>query len=207
MAIRRLQWQTSTVIPITKPSKDKTDPLSYRPTALTSCICKVMESMINNRLVWYLEKNKLITSVQCGFRKQRGRKVMAAYRHEPAGSWYACVCVAVGLVGGGGSPPPGPWPWMLSPTGWLPRVRDQFRPPTLDYEYGYLYPGCVDAFCIHSMHLYLLVYRDEVQKMPFTSARVKSRVVVHNRSVCEINKWTQCTTQHQLAAHRSWNTG
>ena len=27
--------------------------------------------MINNRLVWYLEKNKLITSVQCGFRKQR----------------------------------------------------------------------------------------------------------------------------------------
>ena len=52
-------WQTSTVIPIPKPGKDKTDPLSYRPIALTSCICKVMERMINNRLVWYLEKNKL----------------------------------------------------------------------------------------------------------------------------------------------------
>jgi len=63
--------QTSTVIPIPKPGKDKTDPLSYRPTALTRCICKVMERMINNRLVWYLEKNKLITSVQCGFCKQR----------------------------------------------------------------------------------------------------------------------------------------
>ena len=27
--------------------------------------------MINDRLVWYLEKNKLLFSVQCGFRKQR----------------------------------------------------------------------------------------------------------------------------------------
>jgi len=63
-------WQTCTVIPVPKLGKDKTDPLSYRPIALTSCICKVMECVINNRLVWYLEKNKLITSVQCGFCKQ-----------------------------------------------------------------------------------------------------------------------------------------
>ena len=27
--------------------------------------------MINSRLVWYLEQNKLISSMQCGFRKQR----------------------------------------------------------------------------------------------------------------------------------------
>jgi len=30
-----------------------------------------MERMINTRLVWYLEKLKLITPVQGGFRKQR----------------------------------------------------------------------------------------------------------------------------------------
>jgi len=30
-----------------------------------------MERMINDRLVWYLEKNKLLSSVQCGFRKWR----------------------------------------------------------------------------------------------------------------------------------------
>ena len=47
------------------------DPSNYRPIALTSCICKVMERMINNRLVWYLERNKLISPMQCGFRKQR----------------------------------------------------------------------------------------------------------------------------------------
>jgi len=28
--------------------------------------------MINDRLVWYLAKHKLLTPVQCGFRKQRG---------------------------------------------------------------------------------------------------------------------------------------
>ena len=43
------------------------------------------------------------------------------------------VCVAVCLVGGGGSPPPGSWPCMLSPAGWLPRVRDQLRAPTLEW--------------------------------------------------------------------------
>ena len=31
-----------------------------------------MERMVNDRLVWYLEKNKLIATVQIGFRKQRG---------------------------------------------------------------------------------------------------------------------------------------
>ena len=30
-----------------------------------------MERIINDRLVWYLEKSKLITPVQCGFRKHR----------------------------------------------------------------------------------------------------------------------------------------
>jgi len=64
-------WCTSTVIPVPKPSKDTSDPSNYRPIALTSCICKVMECMINSRLVWYLERNKLISPLHCGFCKQR----------------------------------------------------------------------------------------------------------------------------------------
>ena len=35
-------------------------------------MCKTMERMVNDRLVWYLEKHKLITNFQSGFRKQRG---------------------------------------------------------------------------------------------------------------------------------------
>jgi ribonuclease HI len=64
-------WRHATIVPIPKPGKDDTDPSSYRPIALTSCICKVMERMINNRLMWYLETNGLISPAQSGFRKQR----------------------------------------------------------------------------------------------------------------------------------------
>ena len=49
------QWRAATVIAVPKPNKDHTDPLSYRPIALTSCLCKVPESMINTRFIWYLE--------------------------------------------------------------------------------------------------------------------------------------------------------
>ena len=39
--------------------------------ALTSCLCKTLERMINKRLVWYLESNNLITKLQSGFRAER----------------------------------------------------------------------------------------------------------------------------------------
>ena len=64
-------WQQAVVLPIPKIDKDKSDPSNYRPIALTSCLCKVVERVINGRLVWYLEKNKLITNMQSGFRKRR----------------------------------------------------------------------------------------------------------------------------------------
>ncbi|KAG1677309.1 RNA-directed DNA polymerase from mobile element jockey [Nymphon striatum] len=64
-------WLEATVIPIPKPGKDHTDPLNYRPIALTSCICKTMERMINCRLTYYLETNNILTRYQSGFRRQR----------------------------------------------------------------------------------------------------------------------------------------
>jgi ribonuclease HI len=64
-------WRMATVIPIPKPNKDHSDPLNYRPIALTSCLCKTMERMINNRLVWFIESNELFTEYQCGFRSKR----------------------------------------------------------------------------------------------------------------------------------------
>ena len=63
------QWRAAMVIPIPKLNKDHTDPLSYRPIALTSCLCKVLESMINTRFIWYLEKYGILDRSQCGFRK------------------------------------------------------------------------------------------------------------------------------------------
>ena len=64
-------WRRATIIPFPKPGKDPTQPGSYRPIALTSCLCKIMERMVNNRLVWYLEENNILTPFQAGFRKNR----------------------------------------------------------------------------------------------------------------------------------------
>ena len=55
---------------IPKPDKDHTDPTNYRPIALTSCLCKTMERMINDRLTWFLEANN-ITDYQSGFGHHR----------------------------------------------------------------------------------------------------------------------------------------
>ena len=66
-----VQWQQGIVIPVPKPNKEYTDPNSYRPIALTSCLCKTMERIVNNRLVYYLESNSVISNLQSGFRKQR----------------------------------------------------------------------------------------------------------------------------------------
>ena len=55
--------------PTAKQGKDSKDLNNYRPIALTSCVCKTMEGMINYWLVWYLESSSLITEAQSGFRK------------------------------------------------------------------------------------------------------------------------------------------
>lgn len=64
-------WQEATIIPIPKPGKEHKDPNNYRPIALTSCVCKTMERMVNNRLVWKLESDHQISDFQCGFRRGR----------------------------------------------------------------------------------------------------------------------------------------
>jgi ribonuclease HI len=64
-------WRMATVIPILKPGKDPTSPLSYRPIALTNCLCKLLEKMINSRLIYYLETNKCLSDLQSGFRRGR----------------------------------------------------------------------------------------------------------------------------------------
>lgn len=70
-AIFPKQWLHCIQLPILKPGKDPTSTTSYRPISLTPVICKIMERMVKNRLVWFLERNSLISTVQAGFRKKR----------------------------------------------------------------------------------------------------------------------------------------
>lgn len=55
-------WQEALIIPIPKPGKDHTDANNYRPIALTSCLCKTMERMVNNQLTWILESEGLLNN-------------------------------------------------------------------------------------------------------------------------------------------------
>ena len=64
-------WKQATIIPIPKHGKDNTDPSNYRQIALTSCLCKTLERMINTCLIWFLESNGLITNFLCGLRSKR----------------------------------------------------------------------------------------------------------------------------------------
>ena len=64
-------WREALVIPLPKQGKDHNYANSYRPIALTSCICKTVERMVNERLVFYLDKNKILSKFQCGFRNDK----------------------------------------------------------------------------------------------------------------------------------------
>ena len=65
------QWHEAIVIPFSKPNKNPKEAKSYRPIALTSCVCKLMERMVNDRLMWILETRRILDDVQYGFRKNR----------------------------------------------------------------------------------------------------------------------------------------
>ncbi len=64
-------WKKAVVIPIVKPGKNPTNPGSYRPIALTSNLCKLMEKIIVHRLTYDLEKKGKLSKYQCGFRGKR----------------------------------------------------------------------------------------------------------------------------------------
>lgn len=63
-------WKKATVIPILKPGKNKHDINSYRPIALTCCMCKTLEKIINQRLKWFLESSNILNYAQSGFREK-----------------------------------------------------------------------------------------------------------------------------------------
>ena len=64
-------WKEARMIPVLKKGKNKMKLLSYRPISLISCICKTMERIVNQRLQWYLETERIIAPEQAGFRRYK----------------------------------------------------------------------------------------------------------------------------------------
>ena len=57
-------WKDSLIIPKPTPKASREKPESYRPIALTACLCKLFERMVVNRLQWYLEVNRLLNQFE-----------------------------------------------------------------------------------------------------------------------------------------------
>lgn len=64
-------WRTSVVLPFKKPGKNPHNKDNYRPISLSSCLCKVMGKMVNQRLMYILERTGKITPMQSGFQRNR----------------------------------------------------------------------------------------------------------------------------------------
>jgi len=63
-------WKCANISPIYKKGrKDKVN--NYRPVSLTCILCKVMESIVRDKVVAHFVKNKLFTNKQFGFLKGR----------------------------------------------------------------------------------------------------------------------------------------
>ena len=64
------EWKLANVTPLFKRG-DKSNPGNYRPISLTSVVCKLMESILRDKIVEFLEKNNIIRDSQHGFRNRR----------------------------------------------------------------------------------------------------------------------------------------
>jgi len=65
------KWRTSTIMPHLKEDKDPKKTVSYRPISLTSCLGKILEKIIADRLISILESGHLLSDNQAGFRRNR----------------------------------------------------------------------------------------------------------------------------------------
>ena len=65
------EWKQAEIITIAKPGKDLSFTTSYRPISLLSCVSKLMERVVKNRLQDFLERRNLLNPAQAGFRRGR----------------------------------------------------------------------------------------------------------------------------------------
>ena len=76
-------WKFAHIQPVPKKG-DHSNPSNYRPIALTSCLSKVFESILNRKILKHLSTHNLLSDRQYGFRKGRSTGDLLAFLTE---SW------------------------------------------------------------------------------------------------------------------------
>ena len=69
------EWAKGIIKPLSK-GDDPRNPMNYRPITIISIPCKLYANILNNRLVKWLECNKILTDVQMAFGKTEAVKIM-----------------------------------------------------------------------------------------------------------------------------------
>lgn len=64
-------WLEANVTPLYKKKGSRLDAVNYRPISLTSVVCKIMEKLIKNSVMKFLDDNELISKHQHGFRSKK----------------------------------------------------------------------------------------------------------------------------------------
>ena len=72
-------WKETIVIPVPNKGKGKKNPRSYRPISLLSCVGKLLEKMVNRRLISHPESNSVLSPTQTGYRKFRSTEDQLTY--------------------------------------------------------------------------------------------------------------------------------
>ena len=77
-----VHWRQALIVPIFKKKGDHDDPNCYRGIALISCLAKLFNNILNERLTNFLKKNKVISEFQiCFSKKARTADHMFVLRH------------------------------------------------------------------------------------------------------------------------------
>ena len=64
-------WRVATIIPLLKAGKSPSEIVSFRPISLTSCVAKLLERILADRLYYIAETNNMFSRFQAGFCKGR----------------------------------------------------------------------------------------------------------------------------------------
>ena len=95
-------WKIAMVVPVHK-KKARSDPRNYRPVSLLPVMSKVMESLINRSLTNFLERQKVLSQHQFGFRRGLGTSDLLTKLHsewsKAAGLGGSVYVLAVDIAG------------------------------------------------------------------------------------------------------------
>ena len=82
-------WKLSSVCPVFKIAGERSSPSQYRPISLLSVISKLLEAVINQRVLAHLSKNNLLSDKQYGFRSSRSTAdALTVFTHRISQALY-----------------------------------------------------------------------------------------------------------------------